>query len=538
VEFSLKAGCFRGCETKSEAPTKGFQVNRRLRRWHEREKRAIALRLKKFEGGRDPRGLGHRPEFRTGRTVYDVAERVQAMPYGGIGAMHDLVHHLGLPEAIDRGLRIFKFHRPYFESDHILNLVYNALCGGRVLDDIEHRRNDRVFLDALGARAIPDPTTAGDFCRRFDTEQIIDLMRIVNEVRLRVWQRQPSSFFEQTARIDADGTLVPTTGECKQGMDISYKGVWGYHPLLVSLANTGEPLCLLNRAGNRPSAEGAAPLYDEAIELCRRAGFNDILLRGDTDFSLTQHFDRWTTDGVRFVFGYDARPNLVDKASRMADADYVELTRKAMQAFDDVKGRAKPPRVKEEIVRRRGYRNIRLLHEQLAEFSYQPTACEQPYRVVVLRKEIVEEERQCTVLKDRYLFYVTNDWSLTMAQVVREANSRCNQENLIEQLKNGPRALRAPLNTLESNWAYMVILSLAWSLKAWFALCMPVMRRWRHKHLAEKEALLRMDFRTFVNQLMLLPVQVLRTGRRLVYRLLAYRPMVDALLRLHHATQA
>jgi hypothetical protein len=512
-------------------------VNGRLRRWHEREKRAIARRLEKFEGGQDPRGCGRRPEFRTGRMLYDVAERIQAMPYGGIGAMHDLVHHLGLPKAIDERLQIFKMHRPYFESDHILNLVYNALCGGRVLDDIEHRRNDRVFLDALGARAIPDPTTAGDFCRRFDAERILQLMQIVNEVRLRVWQRQPTSFIEQTARIDADGTLVPTTGECKQGMDISYKGVWGYHPLLVSLANTGEPLWLVNRPGNRPSAEGAALLYDEATKLCRRAGFTDILLRGDTDFSLTKHFDRWTDDGVRFVFGYDARPNLVDQAVHIDDADYIELVRRAKNAFD-VKTRAKQPRVKEEIVKRRGYRNIRLLHEHLTEFAYQPTAADRSYRVVALRKEIVEEDRQYTMLKDRYLFYVTNDWSLTMAQVVQEANSRCNQENLIEQLKNGPRALRAPLNTLEANWAYMVIMSLAWSLKAWFALCLPVMRRWKDKHLAEKNTVLRMDFRTFVNQLMLIPVQVVRSGRRILYRLLAYRPMLGALLRLHQATQA
>ena len=513
-------------------------MKRRLRRWHQREQQKITRRLQPHIGGRSPRGDGSRPELRTGCVRYEACERVRAMPYGGLGAMHDLAHDLGLPAAIDQGLSLLKQHRPYFESDHVLNLAYNALCGGRVLDDIEVRRNDAVFLDALGARSIPDPTTAGDFCRRFDAESVWQLMRIVNEVRLGVWQRQHRSFFEQTARLDADGSLVPTRGECKQGMDISYKGVWGYHPLLVSLANTGEPLLLQNRPGNRPSSEGAHILFDEAIALCRKAGFADILLRGDTDFSLTTHLDRWNAQGVRFVFGYDAHATLVDRATHIDDAHYTELVRKADKAFAKGRPRAKQPRVKEEIVKRRGYRNIRLLREHLTEFAYQPTAARQPYRIVALRKEIVEEARQHTMLKDRYLFYITNDWQLSLEQVVSEANERCNQENLIEQLKNGPRALRAPLNTLEANWAYMIMTALAWSLKAWFALCLPICARWRGKHATQREQLLHMDFHSFVQQLMLIPVQVVRTARRLVYRLLAWRPMLPALLRVHQATRA
>jgi hypothetical protein len=172
------------------------------------------------------------------------------------------------------------------------------MVGGHVLDDIEHRRNDAAFLGALGARAIPDPTTAGDFCRRFDETAIWSVLGAINATRLEVWQRSDRDFSQETARIDADGSLVPTTGECKEGMDISYKGIWGYHPLLISLANTKEPLFLVNRSGNRPSHEGAPAALDRAIELCRSAGFPDILLRGDTDFSMTAHLDRWDAAGA------------------------------------------------------------------------------------------------------------------------------------------------------------------------------------------------------------------------------------------------
>ena len=183
---------------------------------------------------------------------YELAERNKAIGYGGIGLIHMLARQSGLVDAIDRRLNLLKIYLPYRESDHVLNIAYNALCEGRTLEDIELRRNDETFLDALGAQRIPDPTTAGDFCRRFVAADIGRLQDAIDESRLNVWARQDEDFFEQ-ATIDMDGSLVGTTGECKQGMDVAYDGTWGYHPLLISLAETGEVLFIKNRSGNRPS---------------------------------------------------------------------------------------------------------------------------------------------------------------------------------------------------------------------------------------------------------------------------------------------
>jgi hypothetical protein len=502
-------------------------VKQEIRRKLEADQRHISRRLAKVEGGREPRGDG--PEFAARTIDYEISERTKAIGCGGIGAIHQLACKVGLVDALDNGLPILKLRRPYSEADHVLNIAYNVLCGGHVLDDIELRRNDAAFLDALGARTIPDPTTAGDFCRRFDSTRIHLLMELVNDVRVGVWRQQPAAFFESTARIDADSSIVETTGECKQGMDISYKGIWGYHPLVVTLANTGEPLFVVNRPGNRPSEDGAPEYFARAIALCRHAGWKDILLRGDTAFSQTSHFDRWDDDGVRFVFGYDAFGSMIEHAA--AVEEYRTLVRNADAAFEGVE-RAKQPRVKEQIVRARGYQNFRLEREDVAEFGYQPKKCRRPYRVIALRKTLVEERGQrCLGETHRYFFYVTNDREMTPADVVREANGRCNQENLLEQLKNQVRALHAPLNTLEANWAYMVIASVAWSLKAWFAMLTPISPRWREKHETERERILRMDFRSFVNRFLLFPAQILRTGRRLIYRVLAWRPELPVLFR-------
>jgi hypothetical protein len=261
----------------------------------------------------------------TARNIhYEVGTRTRGLNCGGIGALHALVQQLGLPDAIDQRLHVLKIHLPYHESDHVLNLAYNPLCDGTCLQDMELRRHDENFLDALGARRSPDPTTAGDFCRRFRQADIDTLLDIVNDTRLRAWASQPRAFFDQ-AVIDMDGTLVATTGSCKRGMDIAYDGTWGYHPLVLSLANTGEVLGLVNRSGNRPSHEGAAAEVDRALAVCFRGGFRRVLLRGDTDFSPTEHLDRWAADArVPFVFGYEAAPNLKGLAEEGAMGAHFE----------------------------------------------------------------------------------------------------------------------------------------------------------------------------------------------------------------------
>jgi Transposase DDE domain group 1 len=463
---------------------------------------------------------------------FELSDRVQGLSAGGIGAMLLLARRTGLIGDIDDSLHLLKVHLPYHESDHVLNIAFNVLAGGQRLEHLELRRNDEVYLNALGAKRIPDPTTAGDFCRRFCETSVMALMDAINKTRQRVWAQQPPEFFEQ-AILDADGTLVPSDAECKQGMDFAYDGQYGYHPLLISLANTAEPLFLFNRSGNRPSSELADLFLDKAVKLCLETGFRTILLRGDTDFSQTKHLDRWDAAGnIRFIFGFDSHPSLKARADDLPAKAYRVLSRPLRHKIK-TNPRQKPERIRPEIARERGFETVHLLEEMVAEFEHQPVACKKSYRMIVLRKLVGIDKGQMRLFNEyRYFFYITNDRKVTAEEVVFSANDRCDQENLIAQLKSGVRALTAPVDGLVSNWAYMVMASLAWSLKAWSALMVPVSPRHEEKHSAEKRKLIKMEFATFCAAFIQVPCQIVRGGRRLIYRMLSWNPWQGVFFRL------
>ena len=333
-----------------------------------------------------------------------------------------------------------------------------------------------------------------------------------------------------------DGTLVATGAGCKQGMDIAYDGTWGYHPLVVSLANTGEVLSLVNRSGNRPSHEGAAEQLDRAILLCREAGFRQVCLRGDTDFTQTEHLDGWDAEGVTFLFGIDAMPNLKAMAEDLPASAWPELQRPPRY---DGQGppRKRPEKVKDQIVRQREFETLTRLREEVAEFAYRPTACQQTYRLVVVRKTIAVEKGEARLFDEiRYFFYLTNDREGRRREIwCSRPTTAATRRTCSRSCKGGVRALRAPVDNLVSNWAYMVMTALAWNLKAWWALSVPEHPRHRERHREQKRRLLRMEFKRFVNAFILMPCQIVRGGRRLVYRLLSWNEWQGVFLRMVHA---
>jgi hypothetical protein len=490
---------------------------------HEQSRRNSARRRRRVQGRHGQAGhWGPRsvPMLTTGKVHYEVGGNVEATPFGGLFAMHRLVTRLGLVEAIDERLHLLKMHLPYHESDHVLTLAYSVLCGGTRLEDVDRLRNDVPLMNGLGARLLPDPTTTGDFLRRFTEADLLTLMDAVNSVRPALWTGRGAGLLDEVAYLDADGTIVPTTGELKQGMDISYKGIWGYAPLLLTLANTREVLYLVNRPGNAPSHLDAAGWIDKAITLVAPHA-KRVCLRGDTDFALTAHFDRWAQT-VDFILGTDNIAALRERAEALPAPAWNRLHRPAPYVTKTGTTRARRPNRKRQVITERGFVNLRLDYEDVAEFTYRPGKCARAYRVVVVRKNISRMKGEHALIDEiRYFFYFTTYPADThpAARIVELANGRCDQENIIGQLKSGINALHAPVDDLHSNWAYMLIAALAWNIKSWHA---TMMHRTTDRH-----GFIRMEFKRFLDTVIRIPAMVLVRARTIVVRLVAYTANLD-----------
>lgn len=488
------------------ARKEAFRVKRSIAKKLAKRKKKISNRVDKRNWPEQPR-----PMLGGANICYDVDGRHEAISYGGVGTIHQLAVRSGLIAEINDRLELLKRHLPYHESDHILNIAYNFLTGGSCLQDIELLRNDKAWLDALGAAIIPDPTTAGDFLRRFDENAICELMEAKNTVRKRIWQQQPASF-KHTATVNVDGTLCPTHGQCKQGMDISYDGQWGYHPLVVSLHNTREPLYVVNRSGNAPSHLGSARWIDKSLDLVCGT-FTKVQLRGDTDFSLSAHLDKWD-ERCTFIFGVDARRNLVKIANDVGDWQWEPLEKKPARPIK-TRPRRRAQNVKQQVVKKRKFKKITTESEHVVHMTYQPTKCQKTYRLIILRKTLEVTRGELNLFDDvRYFFYITNDFKRSTTEMIRFYRNRSDHENDIDQLKNGVKALTPASDGLLSNWALMVIASLAWDLKAWYGLLLP----YRPLGLS----VVRMEFKRFLNTFIRVPCLIIRTGRRICYRLVGY----------------
>jgi hypothetical protein len=480
-----------------------------------KRKRKISKRLEKRNWSDQPRPM------MTGSNIrYDIDGRHQAISNGGIGNIHQLALRTGLIDEIDNRIKLLKRHLPYHESDHVLNIAYNYLAGGSCLQDIELLRNDEAWLNALGAKIIPDPTTSGDFLRRFNQESIYEFLEVKNAVRSKIWQQQPRSF-RREAIINVDGTISPTYGEHKEGMDISYDGQWGYHPLVVSLHNTREPLYVINRPGNAPSHLGSARWIDKSLDLVC-AHFEKVQLRGDTDFSLTRHMDKWD-ERCTFIFGVDAMPNLVKIADQFAENQWQVLPKKPKHIVK-TRARRRSENVKQQIVKKREFKKIQTEAEHFCDFTYQPVNCSKSYRMIILRKTFKVLKGEMDLFDDvRYFFYITNDWKRSTAEMIQFYRNRSDHENDIDQLKNGVNALAPASDSMLSNWALMAIASMAWDLKAWFGLLLP----YRPLGLS----IVRMEFKRFLNTFIRIPCLIIRTGRRICYRLVGFNDKLKHVIR-------
>ena len=409
------------------------------------------------------------PVFTNRRVRVEVMERQPTTADGGLALAHQLAMRVGLDRSINKHLHLLKLNLPYFESDHILTHAYNLFVGGRYIEDVASLQHSSAVKNLLGACRIPDPTTAGDFLRRFTVPDLWALQEAIDEARIKIWRALPRRK-RRRITLEMDSTLKVVYGECKQGADFSYKGTWSYHPLLFTLAETGELLRVVNRSGNRPSAEGSAEMLGPCLEMLSEH-FGRILVRGDTKFSEGPILGTICDHGADFVIGHPVTPPIHGVALNRKPACWAPFRRQKQPTHPAGARRKKRRRQRQRIARRRGYRRVSTIREWVTEIPFTPAGLDHPVRLVILRKWVRQERQRELMTHYSYRAFVTNlPPTVSAAEVVRHADKRCNQENAIEQAKNGLGAMRMPTGTLLANAAFLMAGQIAWNLRAWLSL--------------------------------------------------------------------
>jgi len=305
---------------------------------------------------------------------------------------------------------------------------------------------------------------------------------------VKVWKKMPRRF-RRRATVDIDSHIKEVYGACKEGADFSYTRKWSYHPLLVTLAETGECLRSINRPGSAPSAAGADEALRGVFDLTCDA-FDAVYLRGDSKFcqrkivSLCENPEH----AVRFALVKEASPNVRKTAETLPESSWMPFIPRPDKQRPPRSGkrRRKRPRLRRQTAARRGYRNLDTIQEWVSEVPYSLTKCEGTFRLVIKRQLIEERDGQGVLFhRYEYRFILSNipEREMTAAEVVRFAYGRCDQENAIEQAKNGLNGFRMPTGRLLANGAFLMAAQIAWCLRAWLSLiALPVETlRWGSK---------------------------------------------------------
>ena len=417
------------------------------------------------------------------RLHLEVDERSTVTLYGGLSLAAAFWKRFRVAQEIDDRVHVLRLHLPFHESDHVLAQALNLYAGGECLEDQAALQHDAGVLRMLGACRLPDPTTAGDFLRRFDARRnpraLSGLRSAIDTVQDAVWGKRAGKrkHKRDLAVVDLDGHTKPLYGVQKEGADFDYQGRWSYNVLLASLAGTGECLAVRNRPGNVRSSEGAAELLEETLPRVQRR-FRDVLVRADSDFDRRDVREACEAAGVHFAFVAREASNRLSWAEAIPASAWKPFRTRAHR--DQQARHARPgfePRRKKRNRRRRrararGYTDLKLVRQWVAEIPWTPPGSEKTYRMILRRQRIEQSEGQ-EYLFDFYRYrYVVTDLpaSWSAKDVIDATYQRCDQENVIEQMGSGVALWRMPVAEFDGNSAWLEIGRLAWNLGKWIAL--------------------------------------------------------------------
>ena len=453
--------------------------------------------------------------------------------YGGLVLAQQFVRRFRVAKRLDDALTLFKRHAPYHESDHVLALAYTLYTDGTCLEDQAALQGSEAVRRLVGACRIPDPTTAGDFLRRFTTAQDVEqLSGATDAVQEAVWSKLPRNVRRRRkkhefALVDLDGHIKPLYGVQKEGADFSYDGRWSYQPLVVSLGGSGECLKVVNQPGNCRPSDAAAKALQEVLPLVRRH-FRNAIVRGDTDFDRSDVFNAAIDGGAYFAIGGRVYPNRAALVEAIAEQDWKPFVPRADRQEPSGPSRhGRTPNYRRQKAKARGFRTLRTVKQWVSEIAYQPAGLSSPCRMIVRRILIEENNGQGALFEHyRYRLVLTDlPRSYTAREVVDITYQRCDQENVIEQFGHGIAGWRMPVAEFMGNSAWLQIARLAWNLGKWIA------------QIALPSEVVRWEWKRFRRHFVYIAAKVLKMGHRLVVRLAGSHRFLPDILTAHARLQ-
>ncbi|MGH6827012.1 IS1380 family transposase [Methyloceanibacter sp.] len=453
--------------------------------------------------------------------------------YGGLVLAQQLVRRFGVAKRIDEGLKLLKRHAPYHESDHVLALAYTLYADGTCLEDQGALQGSEAVRRLVGAWRIPDPTTAGDFLRRFKSAQEVgQLSGAGDDVQEVVWSKLPAKVRRhrkkhEMALVDLDGHIKPLYGVQKEGADFSYDGRWSYQPLVVTLGGSGECLKVVNQPGSARSSDAAAEAVREVLPRVKRH-FKNAIVRGDTDFDRADVYQAVIEQGAYFAIGGRLYGNRAALAERISEKRWQRFYPRAeREASGGPWRQGRTPNYRKNKAQQRGYRTLSTVKQWISEIEYQPSGVPFPCRLIVRRILIEESDGQGVLLKHFRYRLVLSDLprSYTAQKVVDLTYQRCDQENVIEQFGHGIAGWRMPVAQFMGNSAWLEIARLAWNLGKWIA------------QLALPAEVVRWEWKRFRRHFVHIAAKVLKLGHSVVVRLAGSHRYLPDILTAHARLQ-
>jgi hypothetical protein len=453
--------------------------------------------------------------------------------YGGLVLAQQFVRRFRVAQRLDEALVLFRRHAPYHESDHVLALASTLYADGTCLEDQAVLQGSEAVRRLVGACRIPDPTTAGDFLRRFKSVQDVEhLSGVIDEVEQAVWSKLPGKVRRRRkkhefALVDLDGHIKPLYGAQKEGADFSYNRQWSYQPLVISLSGSGECLKVVNQPGSARASDAAANALKEVLARVKRH-FRNAIVRGDTDFDRADIFKAVVDGGAYFAIGGRVHPNRAALAEAIAEKAWKSFFPRAERTERNEPSRHVYTRNwRRHKAAERGYRRLRTVKQWLSEIDYQPHGLGSACRMIVRRVLIEETDGQGVLFKHfRYRLVLTNlPRSYTPEKVIDLTYQRCDQENVIEQFGHGIAGWRMPVAEFVGNSAWLQIARLAWNLGKWIS------------QLVLPSEVVRWEWKRFRRHFVYIAAKVLNLGRRLVVRLAGSHRFLPDILSAHARLQ-